>query len=100
MGKKVWPEARSGYHGEDIEQVRKAERTVAVFRTIVTVLVIAAVAAGAMFIPPVVLFWIGGVIFGVGGSYALGGLIGLGLYSHKQATKTLQRAKERGVSTS
>jgi hypothetical protein len=99
MGSKVWPEARNGY-GEDIVAVRKAERTVKVFRVIMTVLVSVAVAAGAMFIPPVVLLWIGGVILGVGGSYALGGAIGLGLYARKEAVKTLQRAKQRGVSAS
>lgn len=99
MGKKVWPEGRNGY-GEDIVAVRKAERIVKVFRVALTVLVLAAVVAGAMFIPSVVLLWIGGVILGVGGSYALGGAIGLGLYARKEAVKTLQRAKERGVSAS
>jgi len=99
MGSKVWPEARNGY-GEDIVAVRKAERTVKVFRTVMTVLIASAVVAGAMFIPPVVLMWIGGVILGVGGSYALGGTIGLGLYARKEAVKTLRRARERGVSAS
>jgi len=97
MGSKVWPEARNGY-GEDIVAVRKAERTVKVFRAILMVLVAAAVVAGAAFIPPIVLMWIGGVILGVGGTYAVGGGIGLGLYARKEAVKTLKRARERGVS--
>jgi hypothetical protein len=96
---KVWPEARNGY-GEDIVAVRKAERTVKVFRVILTSLAVAAVIFGAMFIPPVVLLWFGGVILGVGGSYALGGAIGLGLYARREAVKTLKRARERGVSAS
>lgn len=99
MGSKTWPEARAGY-GEDIVAVRKAEKTVRVFRIILTSLVLAAVVAGAMFIPPVVLLWVGGTILGLAGSYTLGGAIGLGLYNHKQAVKTLRRAKERGVSAS
>lgn len=99
MGSKTWPEARNGY-GEDIIAVRKAEKTVRVFRVILTVLVSAAVVTGAMFIPPIVLLWIGGTVLGVAGSYILGGAIGLGLYSHKEAAKTLKRAKERGVSAS
>jgi len=97
MGSKTWPEARKGY-GEDIVAVRKAEKIVRVFRVILTSLVLAAVVAGAMFIPPVVLMWVAGTIFGVAGSYALGGTIGLGLYARKQAVKTLRRAKENGVS--
>ena len=96
---KTWPEAKSGY-GEDILAVRKAEKTVRVFHTIVTVLVLSGLAAVALFVPTVVLAWIGGTILGVAGSYALGGAIGLGLYAQKQASKTLKRAKERGVSAS
>lgn len=99
MGSKVWPEARNGY-GEDIVAVRKAEKTVRIFRVIMTVLVCAVLAAGAMFIPPVVLAWIGGSILGLVGSYALGGAVGLGLYARKEAVKTLQRAKSQGVSAS
>lgn len=99
MGSKVWPEARNGY-GEDIVAVRKAERTVKVFRVLLTVVVAAGLVAGATFIPSVVLMWIGGIILGVGGTYALGGAIGLGLYARKEAVKTLQRAKQRGVSPS
>lgn len=99
MGSKTWPEARAGY-GEDIVAVRRAEKTVRVFRVILTSLVLAAVVAGAMFIPSVVLLWVGGTILGVAGSYALGGVIGLGLYARKEAVKTLRRAKERGVSAS
>lgn len=99
MGSKVWPEARNGY-GEDIVAVRKAEHIVKVFRVILTVLVSAVVVAGATFIPPVVLMWIGGVVLGVGGTYLLGGAIGLGLYARKEAAKTLKRARERGVSAS
>lgn len=99
MGSKVWPEARNGY-GEDIVAVRKAERTVKVFRVALTVLVSAVVVAGATFIPPVVLMWIGGIILGVGGTYMVGGAVGLGLYARKEAVKTLKRAKERGVSAS
>lgn len=99
MGSKVWPEARNGY-GEDIVAVRKAEKIVKVFRVALTVLVAAVVVAGATFIPPVVLMWIGGIVLGVGGTYMLGGAVGLGLYARKEAVKTLQRAKERGVSAS
>lgn len=99
MGSKVWPEARNGY-GEDIVAVRKAEHTVKVFRVLLTVVVSAVVVAGATFIPSVVLLWIGGIVLGVGGTYMLGGAVGLGLYARKEAVKTLQRAKERGVSAS
>ena len=99
MGKKVWPEAHNGY-GEDILAVRKAERTQKVFRVMVPVLVLAALTAGAVFIPPVVLAWVGGTILGLVGSYVLGGAIGLGLYAQREASKTLKRAKERGVSAS
>lgn len=99
MGSKVWPEARNG-HGEDIVAVRKAERTVKVFRVLLTAVVAAVAVAGATFIPPVVLMWIGGIILGVGGTYMVGGAVGLGLYARKEAVKTLQRAKERGVSAS
>lgn len=99
MGNKTWPEARAGY-GEDIMKVRKAEKIVKVSRTIAIVIVGAALVAGAMFIPSVVLAWIGGTILGVVGSYALGGAIGLGLYARKEAVQTLKRARERGVSAS
>lgn len=98
MGRKTWPEARAGY-GEDLVAVRKAEKTVRIFRVTVTLLVLAALVTGAMFIPPVVLLWIGGTVFGLAGTFALGGAIGLGLYTRKEAVKTLKRAKQNGVSS-
>lgn len=94
---KTWKEHPRG-NGVSMTEVEKAERIVMGFRVVLVLVAIAGAGLLLAFVPLNILAWVFGTAAVLVLTYGVGAAIGVGLYSVDKARKTINKARDIGVS--